>query len=428
MRSMFSAVSSLKAHQLRMDVIGNNIANVNTVGFKSSRVTFQEVFNQTLKGAGRPQEGGRGGTNPQQVGLGISVSSMDTFHTRGSAERTDKNTDVMINGDGFFMVSDSKDGANKNYTRAGNFYVDTTGNLVTANGYHVLGYNMDEDGKFTDELGGIQISKSVSSEPKATDKVAFDGNINSDIDPAAGAGNDGGTFNSTMKVFDSLGNEHDIELQFERTDDGSSSNREFNVTVASVNGESTATIGGGPIKLEFDEAGKLTATSDDKLNLTVDDGGGSFEGAAALYINIDLSDITNYAAESDATASVINGYSSGKLEEYAISPVGEVEAVFSNGDVKIIGKIALANFNNPAGLEKTGSNMYRQTSNSGQPQFGHAGMGGFGELNPGNLEMSNVDLSREFTDMITTQRGFQANSRVITTSDEMLQELVNMKR
>lgn len=426
MRSMFSAVSSLKAHQLRMDVIGNNIANVNTVGFKSSRVTFQEVFNQTLKGAGRPQEGGRGGTNPQQVGLGISVSSMDTFHTRGSAERTDKNTDVMINGDGFFMVSDSKDGANKNYTRAGNFYVDTTGNLVTANGYHVLGYNMDEDGKFTDELGGIQISKSVSSEPKATDKVSFDGNINSDIDPATAAGDDGGTFNSTMKVFDSLGNEHTIELQFERTDEGDSSNREFNVSVAKINGEDVVAGDYDDVELTFDESGKLTAGSE--LNLKIGDNIDGFQGASQLDIDIDLSEVTNYAAESDASASVINGYSSGKLEEFAISPVGEVEAVFSNGDVKIIGKIGLANFNNPAGLEKTGSNMYRQTSNSGQPQFGHAGMGGFGELNPGNLEMSNVDLSREFTDMITTQRGFQANSRVITTSDEMLQELVNMKR
>src|SRR5690554_3747279 len=173
MRSMFSAVSSLKAHQLRMDVIGNNIANVNTVGFKGSRVTFQEVFSQTLRGAGRPQEGGRGGTNPQQVGLGINVASMDTFHIRGAVERTDYNTDLMINGDGFFIVSDTAEGANKSYTRAGNFGLDTDGNLITPDGYYVLGYQA-KDGIFSEELTGLKISKSITSPPKATDTAVFE--------------------------------------------------------------------------------------------------------------------------------------------------------------------------------------------------------------------------------------------------------------
>ena len=181
MRSMYSAVSSLKSHQLKMDVIGNNIANVNTVGFKGSRVTFQEVFNQTLRGAGRPQENGRGGTNPQQVGLGTNVSSMDTFHMRGSVESTGYNTDLMINGDGFFIISDTESGLNRSYTRAGNFCIDESGNLITPDGFYVLGYRCDENGNIQENLEGLKISKAETSPPKATDKAEFEGNIDSNL-------------------------------------------------------------------------------------------------------------------------------------------------------------------------------------------------------------------------------------------------------
>lgn len=422
MRSMFSAVSSLKAHQLKMDVIGNNIANVNTVGYKGSRVTFQEVFSQTLRGAGRPQEGGRGGTNPQQVGLGINVASMDTFHIRGAVERTDYNTDLMINGDGFFIVSDTADGANKSYTRAGNFGLDTDGNLITPDGYYVLGYKSDGNGGFIESLEGLKISKSITSPPKATDTAIFEGNIDSNIP-------ENGTFNTIMKVYDSLGNAHNIEVRFERTAGGSESNRKFQVSIASINGSpaTEASLEGEPFSLEFDTEGKLVSESK-SVTLTVEDGTETFRDAEALNIVLDFSNLTSYSAKSDAAALKINGYESGKLDDFTISPNGEIEGVFSNGEIQILGKIRLANFKNPAGLLKTGANMYRETSNSGEAIFGDAGMGGFGSLNPGALEMSNVDLSSEFTNMITTQRGFQANSRIITTSDEMLQEIVNMKR
>ena len=217
MRSMYSAVSSLRSHQLKMDVIGNNIANVNTVGFKGSRVTFQEVFNQTLRGAGRPQENGRGGTNPQQVGLGTNVSSMDTFHMRGSVESTGYNTDLMINGDGFFIVSDTKSGLNRSYTRAGNFCVDEGGNLLTPDGFYVLGYRCDENGNIQENLEGLKISKAETSPPKATDKAEFEGNIDSDVAKRIGNVSDpnyepGGIHTTIMKVYDSLGNAHNIEI------------------------------------------------------------------------------------------------------------------------------------------------------------------------------------------------------------------------
>lgn len=447
MRSMFSAVSSLKAHQLKMDVIGNNIANVNTVGFKGTRVTFQEVFSQTLRGAGRAQEGGRGGTNPQQVGLGINVNSMDTFHTRGSVERTDYNTDLMINGEGFFIVSDTQGGLNKSYTRAGSFGLDADGNLITPDGFYVLGYSADDNGNLIEELGGLKISKSITSPPKATESAVFEGNISSNLAlPTTTPAAPGGKFQTIMKVYDTLGNAHNIEVSFTRLADTTSTppNHQFEVDITKVNGETTGL--GTKFNLEFNSKGELVTgtTKHDNNNprietitITdgapgsapdVDGGGNSFAGANPLSITLDFTKLTSYADESDAAALKIDGYPSGKLDDFTISTTGEIEGVFSNGDTRILGQVMLANFKNAAGLLKTGSNLYRETSNSGEAMFGAAGTGGFGALNPGALEMSNVDLSNEFTNMITTQRGFQANSRIITTSDEMLQEIVNMKR
>lgn len=447
MRSMYSAVSSLKAHQLKMDVIGNNIANVNTVGFKGTRVTFQEVFSQTLRGAGRAQEGGRGGTNPQQVGLGININSMDTFHTRGSVESTGYNTDLMINGDGFFVVSDTQGGLNKSYTRAGAFGLDASGNLITPDGYYVLGYEAvrDNNGQvkkndkgepiFQESLSGLRISKDETAPPAATTKATFTGNIDSNLQAdSTGTAGDGGIHETTMKVYDSLGNAHNVKVQFQRTDAGGGGDRTFVVTITEVDGvELTPPTALDPATpLTFDSSGVLDKTALTEATLKIGDPTNGLDGAEQLSIKLDFSKLTSYAADkgqkSDAAALEINGYTSGKLEDFTISATGEIEGVFTNGVVQILGRVGLANFKNPSGLLKTGGNMYRETSNSGDAMYGYAGTGGFGALNPGAVEMSNVDISREFTDMITTQRGFQANSRIITTSDEMLQEIVNMKR
>ncbi len=458
MRSMYSAVSSLKAHQLKMDVIGNNIANVNTTGFKGSRVAFHEVFSQTLRGAGRPQENGRGGTNPQQVGLGMDVSSMDTFHMRGSVESTGYNTDLMINGDGFFIVSDTETGLNKSYTRAGNFNVDEAGNLLTADGFYVLGYRYDDEGKAIEDLTSLQISRAETVPPMATTEAIFEGKIDSRLAPSTETeeeGSNGGTHKTMMKVYDSLGNAHSIELQFQRTDEGEGTERTFKVTVTDIDGnkdtidkkfsgESESGGENGSVTLTFGQTGELDSVKINKndgngegkdtiIKLLIPGGndgdtGENFEGAEQLEIKLDFSNLKSYAAQSDAAALSVNGCPSGKLDEFTISSTGEIEAVFSNGQTKILGRVGLANFKNPAGLLREGSNMYRETANSGIPMFGSPATGGFANLQPGSLEMSNVDLAREFTDMITTQRGFQANSRVISVSDEMLQELVNMKR
>lgn len=453
MRSMFSAVSGLKAHQLRMDVIGNNIANVNTVGFKGSRVTFQEVFSQTLRGGGAPQ-GGRGGTNPQQVGLGVNVASMDTFHVRGAVETTDYNTDLMINGDGFFIVSD---GDVRSYTRAGSFAIDEDGNLVTPDGMRVMGYMYDEEaGRMGTTLEGLQISRGITYPAKSTGVhpdsdvipvgVTFEGNLDADVKAYGEWDEDGNftateiTFNAdgigpnideiknadgsspvardtTFTVYDELGGAHEIRIAFIKTD-----KNEF--TIYGVNKDGTLNDKIEDHTITFTN-GVIDKDGSHLLEITVD---GLTNGAEEFAFNVDFGKLTQFANESDASAVSYEGYKQGSLLDFAVDSNGVITGYFTNGQMRPIGQVALANFKNPAGLEKTGNNLYRNTPNSGEPMIGNPGTGGRGALNPGALEMSNVDLSREFTNMITTQRGFQANSRIITTSDEMLQEVVNMKR
>jgi flagellar hook protein FlgE len=409
---MFSGVSGLKAHQARMDVIGNNISNVNTVGFKASRATFQEIFSETIKGAGAP-EGGRGGTNPQQIGLGISLASIDTFHTRGSIERTDSPLDLAIEGNGFFVVSD---GTAPKFTRAGNFFRDTEGNIVNGNGMKVLGWMADAVGNIDTSVaaGAIQIPKDLQMQPMATDSITIIGNLDADTS--------GTTVPFETVIYDELGRANKLTFEFHKTATdqwyivNGTDNHEVMVTKADG---TTVDISIAANTYTFSN-GKLTGP----LAFTIP----ATAGAVPADITVDISRITQFAAESGVDPLEVNGYPLGDLETFSFDAGGIATGVFTNGKSKVLGRIAIANFNNPAGLQKVGNNLYIQTPNSGQPSIGIAGDNGRGTINPGSLEMSNVDISKEFTNMIITQRGFQANSRIITTSDEMLQELVNLKR
>ena len=283
LRSLYSGISGLISHQTRMDVVGNNIANVNTVGYKASRVTFQDIYSQTIQPASSPSAT-TAGVDPQQVGLGVTIGSIDVLHTRGATEYTGSPLDLSIDGDGFFVVSD---GSHDFYTRAGNFYLDANNNLVTSSGLFVKGWN----------------------NPVAT------------------------------------------------------------------NPTSTAT---------------QPATPTQPLD------------------NIQIA----------------SGYNN-----VSISSMGEVIGVnTTTGDKEVIARLSLAEFNNQAALEKVGESIYAANNNTGAPTLVFPGDNSAASLNPSSLEMSNVDLAREFTEMIVTQRGFQANSRVITTSDQILEELVNLKR
>ena len=457
MRSMFSGVSGLRAHQNRMDVVGNNIANVNTVAFKSSRVTFQEVFTQTIRGASSPDSAtGRGGTNPMQVGLGISVASIDTIFTRGSLQRTDNPTDLAIEGEGFFIARGSSADTYQ-FTRAGNFGIDKHGNLVNPNGLRVYGWHHRVEGSKTEfdaeqEIQPINIFRDDENGNKRiipashTSRVAFSGNLNSSYVALSSNGNDLNsaethdiddiqtaldstpglqTFAVPYTIYDKLGNDHTITLTFVKND-ANANKSEWFWYAADVLDENNDPLQGF---LMFNEDGQVVQGDphDTSPLQTIipplDSGTDKFD------VVFDFTSITQFRGDGSVKAMDVNGYRSGEFVTMNVGSDGLITAIYSNGEQQAVGQIALAYFENPSGLQKTGGNLYIPTTNSGDFDKGlKPGSAGVGTLNPGTLEMSNVDLSREFTEMITTQRGFQANSRIITTSDEMLQELVNLKR
>lgn len=438
MRSMFSGVSGLRAHQTRMDVIGNNVANVNTVGFKSGRVTFQEIFSQTLRGAGAPDSAsGRGGTNPMQVGLGLGVGAIDTIMTRGSLQRTDNPTDLSIEGDGFFVVKGGNADTFK-FTRAGNFGVDKIGNLVTGSGLNVYGwqkYARQTDGTYVFDteqpIEAINLYSDVYNKnkkmiaAKATTSAVLSGNLDAAkavaAVPATPTADE--IFTVPMTVYDNLGNDYKVNTQFwKATATAAGSTWTWRIQPGTGYSGMTAATG----TLTFDATGKLTGGATPTPVTFVPD---AATGTGNFPVQLDFSKITTYSADSSVKPSSIDGYSTGNLVTFNIGSDGILTGIYSNGQQQPLGLVALAGFENPAGLQKVGDNMYIPTTNSGDFKKGlKAGSEGVGTLSPGTLEMSNVDLSQEFTNMIVTQRGFQANSRIITTTDEMLQELVNLKR
>lgn len=409
MRSMFAGVSGLRNHQTRMDVIGNNIANVNTVGYKTSRVTFADTLYQTLKGATAPQ-GTRGGINPQQVGLGVTLSSIDVIHTPGNLQTTGVNTDLALQGNGFFILGD---GNQRYFTRAGNFGMDTEGYLVYSNGLKLQGWMAVNGAINTNgQIGDIRLPINSTIAPRATSSIRLEGNLQ----PSTTA--TGTEFIRNVEVVDSLGHTHLLEVVFTETATAPGTN-DWTWEVR-PSGSATAIASGN---LTFNPDGSLATDGTG----TVDDWDPG-SGAKPMTIGLDFSQLTQYAANESSIAYTQNGYEMGYLDTFKIDSAGKIIGVFTNGLTREIAQIAVANFANPAGLEKLGETLFRESSNSGKAQINPSGVGGCGKITPGTLEMSNVDLSQEFTDMIVTQRGFQANSRIITTSDEMLQELVNLKR
>ncbi|HEX2947133.1 MAG TPA: flagellar hook protein FlgE [Clostridia bacterium] len=432
MRSMFSGVSGLRAHQTRMDVIGNNVANVNTVGFKSGRVTFQEIFSQTLKGASSPDAmSGRGGTNPMQIGLGLGVGAVDTITTRGSLQRTDNPTDMSIEGDGFFICKGGSADTFK-FTRAGNFGIDKLGNLVTGSGLNVYGWQAlktDGSGDFDTEKpiepinlysDGYRNKRIIAA--KATSVAELSGNLDSaKAVTATPAATD--KFTVPMTIYDSLGNDYKVTVNFWKASAPSATGSTWTWDITAPTGM-TATWP-ATNTLAFNDDGIMT-TSPATANVTFTPA--ATTGTGAFPVSLDFSKITSFAADNSVKPKSVDGYPSGNLVSFSVGADGILTGIYDNGQQQSLGLMALSGFENPSGLQKVGDNMYIPTTNSGDYKAVKAGSNGVGTLNPGTLEMSNVDLSKEFTEMIITQRGFQANSRIITTSDEMLQELVNLKR
>jgi flagellar hook protein FlgE len=388
LRSLYSGISGLRSHQTMLDVTGNNIANVNTAGFKSSSVQFQDTLSQLTKGAGAP--GTDGGTNPAQVGLGVQVAGIATNFNQGSAQATGKATDMMISGDGFFAVNV---GGQQLFTRAGSFSPDATGRLVTADGAVLQGWAAVNGVVPTGgPVSEITVSSTAVSPARATTAAGVSGNV-----PAEAA--TGTVLDRQVNVFDNTGSMTPLDLKFTRTGAG------WNVTGQDAAGNTGAT------SMAF-TAGKMSSGG------TMNVGG----------IAVDLTRMTGFTGMTSAEIDSQDGRAAGTLESFSISKDGTVVGSFSNGAKQPIAQVAMAKFTNAAGLEKAGNSEYRVTANSGGAVLGTAGSGGFGSIAAGSLEMSNVDLSQEFTNLIVAQRGFQANARIITTSDEVLNELTNLKR
>jgi flagellar hook protein FlgE len=413
LRSMFSAISGLRAHQTKMDVTGNNIANVNTVGFKASQTVFQDTLSQVIRAGGAPAAD-RGGSNPAQVGLGVKIAAITTNWTQGATQSTGRSTDFMIEGDGFFVT---RAGTEELYTRAGSFDFDAAGRLVTPDGSILQGWMANAAGVVNPNgpIGDLSVPYGQIVNPTATTAGSAIGNL-----PADAA--TGKSFQTSAEMYDSQGVMHKVFYNFTKT--ATADTWELDVVHAD------GTVLADNVAVAFNSAGALVTPATGTTSVSVNPA----PPAPPVYpswpgpVDLDLSGLTQFGGANTLAAPKPNGYALGSLSSFQLGNDGTIMGVYSNGLRQPLGKLALASFNNPGGLEKAGSSAFRVGDNSGVAMVGEAGAGGRGVLTSGALEMSNVDLAEEFTGLIIAQRGFQANSRVITSSDEILQDLVNLKR
>jgi flagellar hook protein FlgE len=404
LRSLFSGISGLRANQTMMDVTGNNIANVNTVGFKSSSVVFQDTLSQLLQGAKTPANGA-GGSNPAQVGLGVKVAGISQNFGQGAAQTTGRATDMMIQGDGFFI---QKTNGETLFTRGGALSFDGLGQLVSPTGSIMQGWVADANGAINTNgpINDIRLPLGATLAPKITENVALKGNLPADVADAT-------ELQTSVDVYDTLGAAHTLAVTLTKNA-GTPPTWAIKVEDTSTDPATALTLSSATVS--FDADGKLTTPSPITTTL-----GGE-------PLNIDLDAMTGYAGQSSLGVDNQDGFAAGSLQGFSIGPDGVLTGVFSGGRTQALGQLALATFSNPGGLIKAGDSTYQSSANSGLAQIGTPGSGSRGELAGGVLEMSNVDLAQEFTNLIIAQRGFQANSRVITASDEILQDLVNIKR
>ncbi len=410
---MFAGVSGLRSHQTMMDVVGNNIANVNTTGFRASRVQFTDTLSQLLRGASGGSGEATGGINPQQVGLGVQIAKTQLQMGQGGSQLTGQATDVAIQGAGFFGVRlDSQ----FLFTRAGSFTFDQQGLLTDPQGGVVQGWNLApgaDEINTNDPTGDIRVPVNETVAPQVTTEMQLGGNLSSTTevgDPPVATAAD---------IFDKIGQSHRVALVFEMT-----ATNEWTMTVEGPDGTAIGTS-----SLTFDPAtgDMLTPTTNPSFSFTPP-GGSAFDFDVNFGASGAAASLTQYGGASETQVLEQDGSAAGNLRSFAISDDGVLTGVFSNGKTAKLAQLSLVTFANTAGLISAGNSRFRSTNASGQALIGAAGTSGRGLLASGQLEMSNVELAQEFTNLIIAQRGFQASSRIITTSDEMIQELVNLKR
>jgi len=448
-----------------MDVIGNNISNINTTGFKRGRVNFQDIIYQQLQGASRPTPD-LGGVNPKEVGLGMSVASIDTIHIQGSLQTTGVQTDLAIIGNGFFVLDNM---GTQLFTRDGAFSIDAEGIMVNpANGMKVMGWMAREvDGvsilDVSRDVEQLEIPVGGKDPARATTIVNFACNLDKRIpelpENPTGAQVRDSTWSTTIKIYDSFGDIHDLQVEFTRVPGTANSwTASVNVnpqseiatnTSVGFGEEAPGVDGPSTFTVNFSNNGTLLSAEDEDGNVS----GGT--GQVQMFVAFDVqsadpddegnlvrqefvlnlgnvggftNSITQYAEASSTKMVEQDGRTMGYLENFKIDQSGVITGIFSNGSTRTLGQVALASFTNQGGLEKTGDNTFRVSNNSGLAIIGPSGIAGKGKIIAGTLEMSNVDMADQFVDMIVTQRGFQANSKTIQTADQLLQELLTLKR
>jgi flagellar hook protein FlgE len=419
--SFSAGLSGLNANGTALSVIGNNLSNINTIGFKSSTVSFGDLVSQNVGGTS---------ANPMQVGLGVGTGSISPVFSQGAIESTREATNVAIQGNGFFVV---RNDAGNAYTRAGNFTMDLEGALVTPDGYRVQGYTgrnpvtgaIITDGTMTD----LVVPPGVLRDPTATSQIRTVSNLD-----ARAVTND--TYTTDVQIYDSLGATHVATITYTRRP--ANGTWDYDVTVPGA--EIAGGVAGTPFSvstgtLVFDAFGVLTtvngaAPQDVTINTPTWN-----NGATTSQWTWDLVDannqnptLTGFASTSATSSKSQNGSAAARIESVSINASGEIIATFGAGQTISVGQLAVANFNNPKGLVKLGSNKYGESEAAGIANVGSAGTGGRGTLIGSAVEQSNVDIAQEFTQMILAQRGYQANSKTITVSDELLQETLNLKR
>ncbi|MGZ6248030.1 MAG: flagellar basal-body rod protein FlgF [Syntrophales bacterium] len=406
--ALYTGISGLNASSTEMDVISNNIANVNTVGYKSQNTYFADILSQSLSG-------GYSGT--MQVGRGVEVADIGTQFGPGSFETTGNATDVAIDGDGFFMVND-KNGATY-YTRAGSFHLDNTGNLVDLNGDKVQGYNLL--GAAPTTVTDINLNN-VQSVPVSTTTFS----VGANLDAGTAIGN---TFSTTQTVYDSLGDKHSLDITYTSAAPAVGSTSAWDLTLT-LDGA----IAGTPTTatLEFDANGALINPADNSINFGATLPSGATIGAGGV-LTWDMTSSSSLILTGYASTSVINsltndGYASGQLKSLSVTDDGKISGFFTNGQTANVAQIVLANFGDPEGLKRMGSNLFGATVTSGPAIMNVPGASGMGTVAANSLEMSNTDIATEFINMITAQKAYSANARIITTEDQMLTELINIKR
>ncbi len=419
-RSIFSAISGMRAQQTFMDVVGNNIANVNTTGYKAARITFEDMLSQTYQGAAAA-DANRGSTNAGQIGLGSKVEAVGMMTAAGNLQATQSPTDLAIQGQGYFVLGNANGQGAQIFTRDGSFTMGSDGSLVAANGLHVLGWAADPVTGLVNQSTALTSLKIPVGDPLATlasSKLDYTGNLNSATD--ANAPPPANSVVTSVTMYDSLGQSHPVSVTFTKTNNSTdawswaASTTEVGVSVA---GSGTMTF--DPATGAF--KGVPGSKSDGTISLTVANGAKSPQS-----VDLSFAGLTQLGSATSANGSS-DGQAPGSLADMNVDSSGVVTGIYSNGVKRVIGQVAMGEFANPQGLVRQGGNDFSSSAASGNPIIGAASSGGRGQISSGYLEMSNVDLTQEFSNMIMAERGFEASSRVITVSDQLLQTLVNLK-